>query len=166
MVEAISDPGIDAIRSPFALDDIPWEGGRILYRWWNTARGERAFPSRSDFDPATLKGHLATVVLHDVLHDRDPLDFRIRLAGTGMAEFLGFDPTGRSLAEVPNSAPIRARYEWLVWTKRPYLCLDIPLVWAGKEYLSYSTLALPLGDRDGQIEMIMSHLDFERLSGF
>ncbi len=163
MVEAIRDPGTDAIRSPFSLDDIPWEGGRILYRWWNEARGGRAFPSRADFDPAILKGHLATVVLHDVEHDRDPPDFRIRLIGTEIVSFAGFDPTGRPLDALPNTAPIRARYSWLVRTKRPYLCLDLPLSWVSKEFISYSTLAVPLGRSDEHVDMLMSHLDFRRL---
>ncbi|RMD86510.1 MAG: PAS domain-containing protein [Alphaproteobacteria bacterium] len=165
-MELTGDPGVKAIREPVSPDEIPWEGGRLLFHWWLETRGARPFPSRAEFDPAILRGHLATVVLHDVESDQERPDFRIRLMGTELVAFTGFDPTGRRLDEVPNTTPIRARYEWLVKTGRPYLGLDIPLGWASKEYISYSTLALPLGDDPGRIDMIMAHLHFERMPGY
>lgn len=165
-MELAGDPGVTAIREPASPEDIPWEGGRLLFRWWLETRGTRRFPSRAEFDPVILGGHLATVVLHDVEADEARPDFRIRLMGTELVAFTGFDPTGRRLDELPNTASIRARYEWLVETGRPYLALDIPLGWASKEYLSYSTLALPLGADDRRVDMIMAHLHFERMPGY
>ena len=54
-----------------------------LFAYWaGLRRRGRALPARDDLDPASIKRLLPTVSLTQVLSD--PLDYRLRLAGTGL----------------------------------------------------------------------------------
>lgn len=156
----LNDAGIDAIVSPFTLEDIPWEGGQRLYGWWCDARGDRLFPSRADFHPVAMTPFLNTMVLHDVEPVAAPA-YRFRLVGTEFYRWLGRDPTGQPLSDIPNTEPLRARYDWLRANKRPYLCRELPLEWSGKGFLSYSTLVLPLGDSDDRVDTLIANVHFQ-----
>ena len=70
-----------------------------LFAYWASLRAGGRLPGRRDIDPARFKRHLPTVSLIEVL--REPLlDFRVRLAGTGLYGVYGGEITGRRLAEV------------------------------------------------------------------
>lgn len=155
----LRDPGIKAIISPFRAADIPWEGGRRLYRWWRAARNGRPFPSRADFTPRLMAPFLSTMVLHNVEPGAHP-DYRLRLAGTEFHRWLGRDPTGLALDDLPNTAPLRARYDWIREHRIPYLCLNLPLDWSEKPFMTYSTLVLPLGEDPGRVDMLIANLHF------
>ena len=150
------DPGVDAIIRDFAMQDIPWPGGRRLFEWWLTARGERRFPTREDFTPSLMGRYLSSMVLHDV--EPDTPVFRIRLIGTQIVDMVGRDPTGWRAGDLPNSGPMQARYRWAVTERAPYMCHDLPIGWASKTYLSYSTLVLPLGPDDETVNMLIANL--------
>lgn len=152
------DPGLDAIIRDFTTEDIPWPGGQRLFQWWLTARGERRFPAREDFSPALMGRHLSTMVLHDV-EPGEP-EFRIRLVGTQIVDLVGRDLTGLRVGDLPNSGPMAARYRWAVAERAPYMCLDLPIGWASKDYLSFSTLVLPLGPDDASVTMLIANLGF------
>ncbi len=151
------DPGLAALVPVGEDTEIPWPGGRLLHRWWYHARRGRRMPSRCDFSPRIMGRHLGGMVLHDVEAGDEP-DFRVRLAGGDLVEAMRLDPTGLVMREVPNSAPLVARYRWVVRERRPYLCLDLPLSWANKDYRSYSTLVMPLSDNDDEVDMLIAHV--------
>lgn len=153
-----TEAGLEAIISPVSTEMIPWTGGRKLFAWWNAARGTRKFPARRDFSPLTMGSDLATMVLHDIGPEDAP-DFRLRLVGTEIVRSMKADPTGLPLAALPGTAPLAVRYRWVMRTRQPYLCLDQPLAWADKDFLSYSTLVLPLGPTDDRVEMLIANLD-------
>jgi len=150
-------PPLDMI-SEFTEKEIPWAGGKALFSWWNAARGERKFPSRQDFSPVTMAPFLPTVVLHDV--GGDARTYKFRLVGTSVADVLGFDPTGKLLDEIPATANMRERYNWVLEHKKPYMCTDLPTRWAEKDYKSYSTLVLPLGPSDEEVTKLIANLAF------
>ena len=102
--------------------------------------------------------YLSSMVLHDVEPD-DPV-FRIRLAGTQIVDMLDRDPTGWIAGDLPNSDSLLARYRWAVAARAPYMCLDLPISWASKDYLAYSTLVLPLGPDDDTVAMLIANLSF------
>ena len=66
-----------------------------LFAYWASLRAAGRLPARRDIDPARFKRHLPTVSLIDVA--REPLDFHMRLAGTGLYGVYGREITGRSL---------------------------------------------------------------------
>ncbi|UEM24468.1 PAS domain-containing protein (plasmid) [Skermanella mucosa] len=62
--------------------------------YWESKLAGRRMPARRDFDPVFEIPHLLPwIMLVDVL--RDPLDFRYRVIGMGIAERSTKDYTGR-----------------------------------------------------------------------
>jgi len=75
----------------------------VMRRAWaqlEAKRGERPFLTRADIDPGELVSILSSVGLVEVHHQ--PLRFRVRLAGTGWRETLGFEATGLWLHDWPH----------------------------------------------------------------
>ncbi len=73
---------------------------RRLYDYWAAKRGERAMPARADLDPVEMPFALGNVILAEVLPETPPR-FRIRLHGTTLTRYAGYDLTGRMLDEMP-----------------------------------------------------------------
>ncbi len=160
------DAGLAALRPVTARTRVPWEGGRLLHGWWFRARGDRAMPARRDFSPRVMGRHLAGVGLYDVTWPHaDRPHFRVRLVGSGITDVLGRDPTGFSAGEVPNVSRLIERFRWAVRERRPYMCVDLPLAWANKDFRSYSTLVMPLSDDGRRVNMLIAHLHFVRIGG-
>ncbi len=91
-----------------------------LYDDMTRLRGNRAYASRADIDPAAFKYILGNLVLIDVVHD--PLRFRFRLVGASVALRAGFDLTGRTLEEFPDAGFrefLRGLYTTVVRTGQP-----------------------------------------------
>ena len=96
-----------------------------LYAYWAGLRHGPRLPSRCDIRPEDFKRLLPTISLIDVR--RDPLDFRIRLAGTGLYGVYGREITGRSLEEVYNTAAAeywRKELTKIIEDRRPALRFD------------------------------------------
>jgi hypothetical protein len=70
---------------------------RELLLYWRGKRNGTALPSRSDIDPAEIRYLLPLLFLADVSDDGK--DFRFRLAGSKLNEFVGVELTGRTLSE-------------------------------------------------------------------
>lgn len=68
-----------------------------LFDYWTAKRGERAAPSRSDIEPADIRGLLPYVFICD-LTDHGHLNFR--LAGTGLCAIHGRELKGTSFGSL------------------------------------------------------------------
>ena len=68
------------------------------YDYWNRIRGDRPMPSRRDIRPRDIQSLLPHIFLVDVL--REPMRFRIRLAGTEVNSRFGEELTGQALEEI------------------------------------------------------------------
>lgn len=68
--------------------------------YWNSIRGSRRIPMRSDFDPAGIRRLLPSVILLDVL--RPEFDFRYRLIGTRWVMHFGRDYTGLLMSKIKH----------------------------------------------------------------
>ena len=91
-----------------------------LFAYWAGLRHGARLPGRQDIQPGDIKRLLPTISLIDVT--RDPLDFRLRLAGTGLYGVYGREITGKGLDEVYNSAAAdywRTELTKIVEDKRP-----------------------------------------------
>ena len=71
---------------------------RTLNGWWLAQRGSNGIPDRAAFDPAEFKSLMPNLVIVDV--EPEPFRLRYRLVGTRVAEFTGFDFTGKYLDEL------------------------------------------------------------------
>jgi hypothetical protein len=71
---------------------------RQLRDYWDSKRGGRMAPARSDIDPTEIKSLLPHLLIAEVFSD--PLRVRFRLAGTRVCEAFGFNIAGRWLEEL------------------------------------------------------------------
>ena len=128
-----------------------------LFAYWASRRRGAKLPGRRDLDPGDIKRLLPTLSLIDVV--REPLDFRIRLAGTALYDVYGREITGRSLPEVYNSAAAdywRMELAKVVEDARPAVGLH-SLAWRGASHLSILWLRLPLASDGGRVDMILGY---------
>jgi hypothetical protein len=94
-----------------SAEDLETLAMRRIWAVLEAKRGERAFLSRADIDPGELVPVLATVGLVEV--HREPLRFRVRLAGTAWRDTLGFEATGLWLHDWPH--PMQKFALELIW---------------------------------------------------
>lgn len=128
-----------------------------LYAYWARLRHGGQLPGRNDIRPEDFKRLLPTVSLIDVR--RDPMDFRLRLAGTGLYGVYGREITGRSLGEVYNSTAMdywRQELTKLVHERRPAVGAH-SLAWRGAAHLSILWLRLPLASNGRDVDMILGY---------
>ena len=64
---------------------------RMLYAWWEAARGDADVPDRSDLRPDEMRRLLPFMFIADAEHQ--PFRVRYRLVGTRAVEVIGFDIT-------------------------------------------------------------------------
>jgi hypothetical protein len=130
-----------------------------LFAYWASLKGGDPLPARRRLHPAGMKRLLPTVSLTEVLQG-DGLDYRFRLAGTGLYHVYGREITGRSLAEVYNSAAAdywRHELGQVVRERRPSVGVH-SLSWRGASHLSMVWIRLPLSTRgDGEVDLILGY---------
>ena len=126
-----------------------------LFAYWASLRAPGRLPGRCDIDPGRFKRHLPTVSLIDVRPE--PLDFRMRLAGTGLYGVYGREITGRPLAEVYAGSAVdywRTELAQVVRERRPAVGAH-NLGWRGASHLSILWLRLPLATNGIDVDMIL-----------
>lgn len=128
-----------------------------LFAYWAGLRHGARLPGRQDIQPGDFKRLLPTISLIDVT--RDPLDFRLRLAGTGLYGVYGREITGKGLDEVYNSAAAdywRTELTKIVEDKRPAVGVH-SLSWRGAAHMSILWLRLPLASNGVDVDMILGY---------
>ncbi len=105
-----------------------------MFAYWASLRRGASLPSRVDLHPAGIKRMLPTVSLIDVKRDLDgAVDYRLRLAGTGLYSVYGREITGKTLNDVYNSAAAeywRRELDKVVNERRPGVG-EHSLAWKG-----------------------------------
>ncbi|MDB5451961.1 MAG: hypothetical protein JWO33_539 [Caulobacteraceae bacterium] len=137
-----------------------------LYSYWASLRRGSKLPARADIQPGAFKRLLPTVSLIDVEKGGsrgesrgEDLDFRLRLAGTGLYSVYGREITGRRLCDVYNSSAADYwRYELgrVVSERRPTAGVH-NLAWRGASHLSILWMRLPLASNGSDVDMIMGY---------
>jgi len=87
------------------------------------------------------------------------MDFRLRLAGTGLYNVYGREITGRRLSEVYNSSATdywRQELRSLVESRRPSVGVH-SLAWRGAAHISLLWLRLPLASNGQDVDMILGY---------
>ena len=126
-----------------------------LFAYWASLRAPGRLPGRADIDPGRFKRHLPTVSLIDVISD--PLDFRMRLAGTALYGVYGREITGRRLTDVYAGGAAeywRTELSQVVNERRPSVGAH-NLAWRGASHLSILWLRLPLSSNGRDVDMIL-----------
>lgn len=128
---------------------------------WDARRGSRPMPARDDFPVEDLRPWLGHVSLVDV--QPSPRRFRWRLIGSGIAERLGRDATGRWFDELYAGdildGYVRA-YSRAVDRRQP-VCHHGDLEFVGKDFQHFRSIHLPLSDDGETVNMLMLCLSFD-----
>src|SRR4051812_6875209 len=131
-----------------------------LFAYWASLKAGPRLPGRRNLDPGDIKRLLPTVSLIDVIPDSPKtglIDYRIRLAGTGLYGVYGREITGKRLSEVYNSAAAdywRSELGQVVRERRPAVGAH-NLGWRGASHLSILWLRLPLASNGAEVDMIL-----------
>jgi hypothetical protein len=126
-----------------------------LFAYWASLRDGALLPGRRQLDPGGIKRLLPTVSLIDVV--REPLDFRMRLAGTALYGVYGREITGKRLSDIYNTAAAdywRVELGNVVAERRPAVGVH-SLAWRGASHLSILWLRLPLASDGQDVDMIL-----------
>ncbi len=152
------DP-LDAIIKINSLEDLKIPAFRTLYELWDQKRGERAMPSRQDFDPSEFTALLPYVALADVEHN--PIRIRLRLVGTLVTQVLGYEPTGQYMDLIPGINASLARAYWAIENKTSYFVENMPLLAPHNHYSTYSFLGMLLSDDDELVNITLCIFSFD-----
>lgn len=124
-----------------------------------------ALPSRSAINPTQLKKYLPDIMIME-LTGKD--DFRIRLFGTNLTDWLGPDRTGRTLSNITTGIETtlgrnKAQHRWLDIMNR-VLEAKKPIIWSAprfdntKRHHQIHAISLPLTQTTGEVEQILTAL--------
>jgi hypothetical protein len=128
-----------------------------LFAYWAGLRRRGALPGRGDLDPNRIKRLLPTVSLTQVL--REPRDYRMRLAGTGLYGVYGGEITGRRLEDVYNAAAAdywREELDKVVEDRRPQVGKH-SMAWRGAAHMTLLWLRLPLATNGKDVDVILGY---------
>lgn len=84
-----------------ATVSLPDAALRFLNDYWRGLRNGDGLPLASAVQPPDMKPALGVIMLLDVLNGGE--DFRYRVYGTRIAQYSGFDMTGRRTSEIRTS---------------------------------------------------------------
>ena len=128
-----------------------------LFRYWDKKRSGRAMPARRDIDPIEMGPRLLPHLMLCEMADRGGR-IRFRLVGTLLVKRLGYDPTGKWLADLPKSdyLDFLARMVRLSYAETAPIFADSTFRWGAKGQLDAHHLLLPLttDNAEGGIVMI------------
>jgi hypothetical protein len=128
-----------------------------LFAYWAGLRQRGSLPARRDLDPGRIKRLLPTVSLTQV--QRAPLDYRLRLAGTGLWGVYGGEITGKRLADVYNTAAAeywRSELDQIVEERRPRAGHH-SMAWRGAAHMTLLWLRLPLASNGRDVDVILGY---------
>ena len=153
--EILQNP-LAVMQVDFSTEEIPWSHGRDLYKLWLELKGDKPWPARRDFSLPRMSNYLEYIILIDV--EQNPLDFVVRLCGTGHRPFMKFEPTGASFSTTVNGPEYVARFEKLIELGKPYIGVNQYIPWIEDPHMHHRRMhgiALPLGNDDKTINMMM-----------
>jgi hypothetical protein len=130
-----------------------------LFAYWASLRRRGRLPGRKHIHPGDFKRHLPAICLINVLRGEDgSIDYRVRLAGTGLYGVYGQEITGKTLEEAYGAAAPywRRELDKVVAEKKPGAGVQ-SLAWRGLGHLSVVWLRLPLANNGRQVDMILGY---------
>jgi hypothetical protein len=129
-----------------------------LFSYWSSLKAGGPLPGRGSLDPRDMTRLLPTVSLTEVLPGA-AIDYRIRLAGTGLYNVYGREITGRRLGEVYNTTAAdywRDELGRIVRDRRPGVGVH-NLAWRGASHLSIVWMRLPLTTQGSEVDLILGY---------
>ncbi len=153
------------VGDALALGDLKSERLRRLHAMWESRRGAKRWPSRTDLRPEDIGFILGSVTLVDVL--RDPLRFRMRLVGSQIEDVGRRGDQGKMLDDIKPeyyAAFLRPQYSAAATAGEPlfhritFLADTRPNL----HPLTYERALLPLSADGAAVNMLMVASDWPR----
>jgi hypothetical protein len=119
---------------------------RQLYGYWNGLRGERAYPDRSEIDPAAIRGLLNDTFMLEAGPDRD---YRVVVGGARLGAVFLVEVKGLPLVSLfreEDRETLRALLESVHDDPTPVVA-GLACAPAGRDPMEMEFLALPLGGK-------------------
>jgi len=138
----------------------------FLREYWDSKRGGRAMPSRSDIRPSELRDHLGWVILVDVLPGF--ADFRYKLVGTLVTQYYLEDTTGKTVREAFGRKGAEAARNGVLamFRKCARDCVVLrthgDAGWIAPGFEEFESICLPLSDDGAHCNMILHAFVFNR----
>ncbi|MGJ3260917.1 MAG: PAS domain-containing protein [Rhodospirillales bacterium] len=135
---------------------------RLLYDYWLDKRGQRKFPAWQDIDLLDLWRIASCMIIKDVIGDG--VDFMNRYWGTQVTHRAGFDATGKTHREMYKDQPLGPQmdtYLAVYETGMAYSVHRSSSFIAGREFVVFNSLNLPVGKSDDKVEHILIAIDYE-----
>lgn len=138
---------------------------RHIQDYWNELASAGRLPSFRDFNPARVPPHiLPNLVLLEPRRDPESSRWRfwMRLVGTALVDTYKREITGRYLDEVyiaEDYDDAARQFDVLMETGRPTCMWSATRTHDGA-YMNYERLLLPFAGKDGEIDMILSSVEF------
>lgn len=136
-----------------------------VLRYWLKACPDTGgpYPCRNDIKVTDMRHRMAYVAVLDV--ETDPIDYRYRLIGTKLRDFLFEDYTGQGLREIEGKGP--GTKIWSIIDKvrtsgEPLFC-EVPYIGPKADFKRASSLYLPLASDHKVIDKIMIVTNFKRI---
>jgi len=150
----------DAIAEEFSASLTPVH--RQVLSHWKERRGERRAPRHRDIDPGAIRRALPHLLIWE-LDEED--DYSCRLSGTAVDAAFGGPLKGGTLSRIPCRLIDDVRREFDTVRERGVACVaERTMGWAGKPYLYYRHLLLPLTHETEEVERFLSVLTFHSLA--
>jgi len=134
---------------------------RRLYDYWSERRGARKMPSRADLDPLDMTFIMGNVILVDVLSETPPR-FRIRLHGTNLVQYVGYELTGKMLDELPQTEfreAARQTFTHVIKTREPFRHRRDRII--EDRLHRYETVVMPLSSDGEQVDRLLVGLIYD-----
>jgi hypothetical protein len=138
-----------------------------IYRYWLSRRRDGEPPRRADIKPQELGPDvLRQLNILDVVREPGtPLQFRHRLVGTGITQWLSRDATGLMVDETlygPEAAKIVASLVQIVETVQPHHRVA-RLDWNDRKYALMESVEMPLADDTHPVAMILRGVSYRKV---
>jgi hypothetical protein len=151
--EKLDAPPPIVIWSP-TMEQLSSDTLRVLLAYWTRLPRGSTLPLASAVDPLEMSGALGYIMLMDV--EDDGWDYRFRVFGSFIAEWAGFDATGKLISQLP----VRPLAQFFIATYRACLERLEPMF---TEHVppsdvhtnNWQRLILPLEDGNGSINRIL-----------
>jgi hypothetical protein len=139
-----------------------------IFRYWLSKRRDGALPRRADIRPGELGAVIRHINLIDVIREPGrPLQFRHRLMGTGITDWLGQDLTGKLVDEAsygPAAGAIVESLGRIVGTAQPHHRLA-PLDSINRKFALAESVELPLAGETQDVTMILRGAVYRHRTG-
>lgn len=150
---------------PARQEGLRTDGARRFFNYWNSLPKIGLVPDRQSFDPVRIHDLMRAVTILEIW-SRARID--MRLAGTGISDAMGFDPTGLNMLELqaPDSREAYLRLLEEQCARPCGRCNLLRARHADGTIVLTEVVSLPMRHAQSGHDMILSYFSSIETTGF